>query len=471
MLPLVAYTPAARRLLCLVVGVFVSLSTLRSVEATGLAVPQAASQQETPIDTAVRQCNDAWQHGKWKDAKKLCSGLLEQANQLPDSDPKKARYLFQVVPVYNRSEDSKKTAIGLLKRILVIDEKALGPDDPQVALDLRELGVEYEFLHNSASAERSFRRAVQIAESAQQMNSFLRVQVLSDAGQFYRNQGRYEEAEALLRESLEMGKNLPPRQATTFVNLRVSLAEVLRKEGKGDEAERLLAEPVAQGAVSSATVDATEGVGAYNDFLQARAYKDAGRLQDAELHHRLVISAPEAAGRPYLDMAMDQLANICHSQHRDGEAEELLLRALHLREREVSEVSPRSNPQRAAILSTPHALENFYRDQGRLSEIEPVYKRALEIQEKYYGPTDDSVSITLWCLAAVYQEEKNFEEALPLLWRALQIKEKNLGADDPQSIFILEQYANTLQELGRTAEADQMHARAKQLGASRKTSH
>jgi hypothetical protein len=83
MLPLVAYTPAARRLLSLVVGVFVSLSTLRSVEATGLAVQQAASQQETPIDSAVRQCNDAWQHGKWKDAKKLCSGLLEQANQLP----------------------------------------------------------------------------------------------------------------------------------------------------------------------------------------------------------------------------------------------------------------------------------------------------------------------------------------------------------------------------------------------------
>jgi tetratricopeptide (TPR) repeat protein len=80
------------------------------------------------------------------------------------------------------------------------------------------------------------------------------------------------------------------------------------------------------------------------------------------------------------------------------------------------------------------------------------------------------VSITLWSLAAVYEEEKKFEEALPLLWRAFQIKENNLGADDPQSIFILEQYANTLQELGRTAEADLMHARAKQLSVAKKAS-
>ena len=466
MLPLVPYTIAARRFLYLVLGTTLSLPALHSAEATGLAAPQ-----EAPIDTAVRQCNEAWQHGRWKDAEKVCSALLEQADRLPDSDPKKARYLFQVVPLYKRSVDSKKLAIGLLRRILVIDEKALGPDDPQVALDLLELGAEYEFTREPVDPERFFRRAVKIAEATQPTNSFVEVQVLFRAAEFYRNQERYPEAEALLREAMEMGSDLAPRHKAILVDLRARLAEVLRKEGKTDEAERLLAEPVPQGRVSNTTVEATDGIGSWNDYLQARAYKDQGRLQEAELHYWLVISAPEAAGRPYLDMAMDQLANICHSQHRDGEAEELLLRALHLLEREVSEHNPQSNPHLAAILSAPHALENFYRDQGRLSEIEPVYKRALEIQEKYYGPTDDSLSVTLWSLAAVYEEEQKVEEALPLLRRAFQIKEKNLGADDPQSIFILEQYANTLQELGRTEEADEVRARAKQLSVAKKASH
>jgi hypothetical protein len=269
---------------------------------------------------------------------------LEQADQLPDSDPKKARYLFQVVPVYKRSDGSKKIAIGLLRRILVIDEKALGPDDPQVALDLLELGAEYELTHQPVDAERSFRGAVRIAEAAQPTNSSLKVQVLFRTAEFYRNQERYPEAELLLRETLEMGSGLAPRHRAMLVDIRARLAEVLRKEGKTDEAERLLAEPVPQGPVSSTTVEATDGMGSWNDYLQARVYKEQGRLQEAELHYRLVISAPEAAGRPYLDMAMDQLANICHSQHRDVEAEELLLRALHLREREVSEHNPQSNP-------------------------------------------------------------------------------------------------------------------------------
>jgi len=445
-------------------GIFIS------VHAAPKGKPQATAPDEVPLDNLVRQCDDAWQRGRWVEAKKLCLAVLERADQLPDSNPKKARILFQIVPIYNRSDADRPQGISLLQRIVAIDEIALGPEDPQVALDLRELGIQ-QFL-KPEDAEKSFKRAVTIAEGAQQMSSGLRIQVFAGAAQFYRSRERYQEAEALLRRALELGAALPPGQRNVFLSVRVDLAATLRKEGKSDEADQLLAGPVPPGPASNGAAPTPDWASPYNDFVRAREYKNQGRLQDAELHYRLAISAldrfPASTVRPFPeDMALDELADICHAQHRDAEAEDLLLRALHLRENKVSEQDPKINPNLAMMLSAPYALQNFYRDQGRLSEIEPVYKRAIEIQERYSGLTDDPVSDTLRNLASVYAEEKKFGEAVPLYRRALQIKESTLGADNPQLVVILESLANALQELVRTAEADRARARAKRLSIQR----
>jgi len=465
-----AFNPRPRFLLRLF---FVSLlaGTVVSLQAGRQGEPQAAAQDEVSLDNVVRQCDEAWQHGRLVDAKKLCLAVLERADQLPDSNPKKARVLFKVVPIYSMSEDDTPQAISLLQRIVAIDETALGPEDPQVALDLRELGMQSQ-LRNPALAERSFERAVTIAEGAQQMSSALRMAIFAGAAQFYRDHERHQDAEALLRRALELGDGLLPGQRSMIVTVRASLAEILRIEGKGDEADQLLAGPVPPGPASNSAA-APDLTSLYNDLMQAREFKLHGRVQDAELHYRLAISAldrfPASWNRPYLDDALDELADLCHAQHRDAEAEDLLLRALHFREKKVSEQDAKTNPRLALILSAPYALENFYRDQGRLNEIEPVYKRAIEIQERYYRLTDDPVSDTLRNLASVYVEEKKFGEALPLYRHALQIKERTLGANDAQLVGILEGLANTLQELGRTAEADRTRARAKQLSTQKGT--
>jgi tetratricopeptide (TPR) repeat protein len=468
-----AFNPHSRFLLCLVFASSLAGNVV-SLEAAPKAEPQATAQDEVSLDNVVHQCDEAWQRGRWVDAKKLCLAVLERADQLPDSNPKKARLLFQIVPIYSMSEDDKPQAISLLQRIVAIDEIALGPEDPQVALDLRELGVQSQ-LRDPAGAGKSLKRAVTIAEGAQQMSSVLRMGIFAAAAQFDRDHERYRDGEALLRRALELGEGLLPGQRSMIVTVRASLAEILRMEGKGDEADQLLAGPVPPGPSSNSAAPAPDLTSLYNDLIQAREFKLHGRVQDAELHYRLVISAqdrfPASWNRPYLDNALDELADLCHAQHRDAEAEDLLLRAVQLREKKVSEQDAKLNPRIAGILSSPFALENFYRDQGRLSEIEPVYKRAIEIQERYSVLTDDPVSDTLRNLASVYVEEKKFGEALPLYQHALQIKENTLGANDPQLVGILESLANTLQELDRTAEADRTRARATRLSIPKRTSN
>lgn len=137
------------------------------------------------------------------------------------------------------------------------------------------------------------------------------------------------------------------------------------------------------------------------------------------------------------------------------DAEKLFLRALTLREQEATS----GRRDLAQILAHPNYLLNLYRDEGRLSDVEPVFERALEIQRRILGPQDPAVGETLYGLAQVYREEGRLRKALPVYGRALQIEEKSLAPDDPRLEFSLNDYANLLQQTGEDAEAAYARAR------------
>ena len=267
-----AFNPRPQFLLRLFLA-FVLAGTVVSVQAEPKGEPQAAAPDEGSLDDIVRQCDEAWQRGRWVDAKKLCLAVLERADQLPDSNPKKARVLFQVVPIYYRSDDDKPQAISLLQRIVAIDETALGPEDPQVALDLRELGIQQQFL-KPVDAEKSFERAVTIAEGAQHMNSALRMHVFVGASQFCRPrmgisffaviliawecEGRANAGEGRVRSEMsekvvaQFKKLLLARRLELSRNLNQTVEEVRAAETAeggepGDDIRRLAPELLQQG--------------------------------------------------------------------------------------------------------------------------------------------------------------------------------------------------------------------------------
>jgi tetratricopeptide (TPR) repeat protein len=222
--------------------------------------------------------------------------------------------------------------IALVKRVVAIDEKNLGGDDPQVASDLRNLALLSTLTSDVIEAERSYGRAVKIAEGAEQMSSFDRAMVFAGAADFHKQQKRYKEAERLLRRAIEVAAGLPPAQTSLGLQFRANLAELLRQEGKEDEAERLLAEP----APTSSTAQASPGLtDAESDSLRARQYEEQGKLPEAEVFYRHAISAFERVPAAGFLLAgnLDQLADIYHSEKRDVEAEELYRRALSIREK------------------------------------------------------------------------------------------------------------------------------------------
>jgi tetratricopeptide (TPR) repeat protein len=66
--------------------------------------------------------------------------------------------------------------------------------------------------------------------------------------------------------------------------------------------------------------------------------------------------------------------------------------------------------------------------EGKYSEAEGLFKRALAIREKALGANHSDVGQTLNNLALVYQDQGKYEDAEGLLKRALVIREKALGA-------------------------------------------
>ena len=77
------------------------------------------------------------------------------------------------------------------------------------------------------------------------------------------------------------------------------------------------------------------------------------------------------------------------------------------------------------------ALNNLallYDDQGRYAEAEPLYKRALAIDEKALGPDHPDVAQSLNNLAALYDDQGRYAEAEPLYKRALAIRREGARA-------------------------------------------
>ena len=92
------------------------------------------------------------------------------------------------------------------------------------------------------------------------------------------------------------------------------------------------------------------------------------------------------------------------------------------------------------------------------AEAEPLYRRALAIDEQSYGPDHPNVASDLNNLAQLLQATNRLAEAEPLMRRALAIDEKSYGPDHPNVAIRLNNLAQLLQATNRLAEAEPLIA-------------
>ena len=288
----------------------------------------------------------------------------------------------------------------LYRRSLVIREKALGAEHPDVAESLNDLALLYWAQGKYAEAEPLYKRSLAIYEKALGAEHPDVAISLGNLALLSESQGRYGEAEPLNKRSLAIyEKALGPDHPFVAISLN-NLAALFKAQGN---------------------------------------YTDAEPLYMRSLAIRKKALGPE---HPSVAASLNNLAALYQDQGRNDEAEPLYKRSLAIREKALG-------PDHSDVGQTLNNLAVLYRFQGRYGEAESLYKRSLAIREKALGPDHPDVGQSLANLAALYGSQGRYGEAESLHKRSLAIKEKALGFDHPDVARSLNYLAALYRAQGR----------------------
>ena len=110
---------------------------------------------------------------------------------------------------------------------------------------------------------------------------------------------------------------------------------------------------------------------------------------------------------------------------------------------------------------------------GRLTEAEPLLRRALAIDEARFVADRPKIATALGNLAALLYGTNRLPEAEPLMRRALAIDEASLGLDHPDVARDLNNLATLLYATNRLSEAEPLMRRhlAILINFERKSGH
>lgn len=170
----------------------------------------------------------------------------------------------------------------------------------------------------------------------------------------------------------------------------------------------------------------------------------------------LSFAAWEAATTPpdfRVSYAANELANFLREMSLHVAAEPLYRRALKINEAIYGLEHP-------VVARDLNYLAQQLKATNRLAEAESLMRRALKIDERSYGPEHPVVARDLNNLAQMLYAANSLAEAEPLMRRVLKIFEDSYGSEHPNVAISLNNLAGLLQTTNRLAEAEPLMRRA-----------
>ena len=195
----------------------------------------------------------------------------------------------------------------------------------------------------------------------------------------YEEEGRYAEAESLLKRSLETErKSGRPEVYSAVLN---NLADTYREQGKYGDAEQLCLDAI-------------------------RLEEDSGTDSGV------------------VGLLSNELGLLYMEEGRYPEAESQSWRALSM----TTKVYGKDSLIVAKVLNT---LGLVHMDEGRYGDAEPLYRRSLEIRQKLLHPNHPDIGTAMNNLATAYMAQRNYSQAELLLKNALSVDKKAWGSQHP----------------------------------------
>ena len=286
-------------------------------------------------------------------------------------------------------------------------------------------------------------------------------------GQVYRNQGRYDEAQALLeraltirqetlgpahediaesltslgillhyqgrfdaaapryRAALAMRQELLGEQHEDVASALNNLGTLFHHQGKLDSAETYYRQALASRQALGQEATA-EGAVNLSNVAMVRKYRGDYAAADSLLRRALAIQRSVLGDQhPELANTLNNLGTTLVARNDLGDAEKSLREALAIRRT----VLPTTHPQIASSLNN---LAAVLERQGKLSEAESFYRESLALKRQILDDAHPSVATSLNNLGLVLQAQGKLTEAQPMLEESLALRKQVHGARHPR---------------------------------------
>ena len=305
----------------------------------------------------------------------------------------------------------EEAATAVRKALLLLEEsgEANSPDAANLLNDLAEIESEGQSLLDAlVVAERAHSIEGQLGDSfTGEGAAQIRARTMGLIGEICRVRGDFVRAEVSLKEALRILATEFGEASEHAANARNNLAVLYKACGRFDEGLRLYQQ----------AVDSVVKLNGEDCLASSVIYHNIGGI----LHAKGDFTTAEPPGRKAWDISR----------------------------RLLGEDDPRTLFDAVAYAAILDGLQRY-------DESEAIYRRALVIFEKTFGPEHYEVASNLHNLAAVLCARGDLDQAEKLYLRALAIKEKVLGAESPDAALTRNNLGALLNLKGRSREAAAM---------------
>ena len=346
---------------------------------------------------------------------------------------------------------------------LRIRRAALGPEAPRVLESLNNLAVVLSLSGDFDEADALFREAIRGVERAREETPEM-AEVYNNAAQLYQDQARYAEAEPMMRRALAIWRStLGDAHGEVAIGLN-NLGMLHSKMGDYAGAAALYRDAVARWRGLYGEDHPYVGFGLNNlgvvlDKQGRYAEAEAVKTTVVERHRRLL-----GDEHPEVAKALGNLAVTLSNQGELARAEALQREGLALARRSLG-------PDHPEVGNGLHNLATVLLRQGRPAEAARTYRRALALREAALGDDHPDTGRTRSFLGTALLRQGRADAAGPELRRGLAIQRAGLDDGNPVLIPSLNGVAEWLIEAGDLGEAERVLQDALGLGDSLDPDH
>src|SRR5271165_2735075 len=423
-----------------------SLFVLLALGLWNLAGPTSLAEDDDP--NGLKQLIE---QGRYQEAIPTAERAVEVAKRVRGPEhPETADALSNLGLVFEKIGDDAK-AEPLYREALRILQKT--PEHPRTARGLNTLASLYRGVHEYAKAKPLFQEALQIRRKVLGPEHPGTAQSLNNLGELYEAMDEYAKAEPLLQEALRIRqKALGPENPLTAHSLN-NLARLYRTMGEYAKAEPLFQEAL---RVRQTVLGPENPLTAQSLNNLAWLYQPMGEYAKAEplfqeaLRIRRKVLGPE---NPLTAQSLNNLAWLYRVMGEYAKAEPLFQEALRIRRKVLGP----ENPETAQSFNN---LAWLYRVMGEYAKAEPLYQEALRIRQKVLGPESSLTAQSLINLAWLYRAMGEYDKAEPLYQEALRIYKKALGPEHSDAATSLNDLTELDLPMGEYAKAEPLYQEA-----------